>query len=83
MADAAQHPGAVHSPMVGTAYLASEPGASVALGAKKQPFWKRAMGSNGQADKTLTASPSMRRLSWAEIASRIIVQMPLRLSNQR
>jgi acetyl-CoA carboxylase biotin carboxyl carrier protein len=26
-ADAAQHPGAVHSPMVGTAYLSSEPGA--------------------------------------------------------
>jgi acetyl-CoA carboxylase biotin carboxyl carrier protein len=52
-ADAAQHPGAVHSPMVGTAYLASEPGA--------RPFIE--VGSKVSVGQTLLIIEAMKTMN--------------------
>ena len=53
VADAAQHPGAVHSPMVGTAYLASEPGA--------RPFIE--VGSKVSVGQTLLIIEAMKTMN--------------------
>ena len=53
MADAAQHPGAVPSPMVGTAYFASEPGA--------RPFIE--VGSKVSVGQTLLIIEAMKTMN--------------------
>jgi acetyl-CoA carboxylase biotin carboxyl carrier protein len=52
-AEAAPHPGAVHSPMVGTAYLASEPGA--------RPFIE--VGSKVSVGQTLLIIEAMKTMN--------------------
>jgi acetyl-CoA carboxylase biotin carboxyl carrier protein len=52
-ADAAQHPGAVHSPMVGTAYWSSEPGA--------KPFIE--VGSKVSVGQTLLIIEAMKTMN--------------------
>jgi acetyl-CoA carboxylase biotin carboxyl carrier protein len=53
VADAVQHPGAVHSPMVGTAYWASEPGA--------KPFIE--VGSKVSVGQTLLIIEAMKTMN--------------------
>jgi len=68
-ADAAQHPGAVSSPMVGTAYLASEPGA--------RPFIE--VGSKVSVGQTLLIIEAMKTMNQipstrAGIVTQILVE---------